>query len=282
MSFLDREEVVEAAGIRVVSIMRNEFDVMEWQSVADEGYWIGLMLSGSIETCHQHIGKQVWSKDTKHSFWSSGDLVTEHRVLSNRESLAAVFIHLSPKSAGDLFNGEEMEALRQCGSNPLKLSTTPSERAIAWRILGTKAVGLERKLYVVSRAIDLASHAIASFYRSMQTSVESDASIKLSPAEVERIYALAQQLTDKPLSSELLVQRMGMNSRKINMGFRALFGVSMHGFVKRSKLESARALLESGRYNVAQAASVIGYSPAHFSTAFKQLYGHPPSVYRNT
>lgn len=281
VKIVNRDELFEAAGMRIAVCMRTEFEHIQWQSTVAEGFWIGIILSGSIETTVAKSEKQVWGKGTKHAFWSNGDLVMEHKITADAEPFAALFIHLSNSSTHELFDQQELESLRQLGTAPLLLEPSPVELTLAWRILGCKAQGLERKLYLTSRAIDLVSSVVSSFFNSSKQTAGATVT-KLSPTEIERIYRLSNQLLvapNEPPSADILARQVGMNMRKINTGFRRLFGVTMYGFIIQSRLDKARTLLEAGEHNVAQAADSVGYDPAHFSTAFRKRFGLPPSAY---
>ena len=102
--------------------------------------------------------------------------------------------------------------------------------------------------------MDLTAHAIRFFCKAGVESSESTGCIKLSPIEIERIYSLSNYLMENPQSSlnsnKLVARRFVMNIRKINTGFRALFGMTMHGFIKQSKLKKARLMPGSGEFSV--------------------------------
>ena len=282
MKIETREEMIEAAGMRIAICMHAESEDQEWQSTVAAGFWIGIILSGSIETSGSKIEKQVWKVNTKHAFWSDGSLVMDHKISSCSEPFAAIFIHLADAFSNDMFDKDELNMLQLRKDIPLLLKSTSIERTLAWRILGAKSNGLEKKLYVTSRAIDLVSSVVSAFYQGHKKSLDADTLTKLSPSEIERIYILSNNLMAEPGKvppTDVLAREVGMNVRKINSGFRALFGVTMYGFIIQSRLEKARALLEAGEQNVSQVAYSVGYDPAHFSTAFRKRFGLPPSAF---
>tara|TARA_B100000768_G_C11273141_1_gene374453 strand:+ start:858 stop:1721 length:864 start_codon:yes stop_codon:yes gene_type:complete len=281
MKFVNHDEMLDVAGIRVLICTRTEFKNEQWQSTVPAGFWIGIILGGCIETNDANNGRQTWKANTKHAFWSDGTITTEHKIMTACEPFVAIFIHITTPSSLDLFNQEELNTLQQFRS-PMILESTSIERTLAWRILGTKTQGLERKLYIASRAIDLVSNVVTSFCRSDRPSLGSVNQVNLSPKEMERIYALSNDLLSKPSefsSTQSISRLVGMSVRKINTAFRILYGVTMYGFIIQSRLDQARSLLEAGEHNVAQVADFVGYDPAHFSTAFRKRFGQPPSAY---
>lgn len=70
---------------------------------------------------------------------------------------------------------------------------------------------------------------------------------------------------------------MGINERKLTAGFRQLFGMSVFEHLQQHRLEQAYGLLTSGGCSVTQVALEVGYSIAHFSTAFRRRFGIAPS-----
>lgn len=77
-----------------------------------------------------------------------------------------------------------------------------------------------------------------------------------------------------------LAQAVGLNVRKLTEGFRALFGCGIAEFASDLRLQEGYRLLSSGTVGVAEAAYRIGYTPNHFSTAFRKRFGVPPNSLR--
>ena len=51
-------------------------------------------------------------------------------------------------------------------------------------------------------------------------------------------------------------------------------------FIRNIRLKQAAELLSKKRYTIAEVADLTGFTnPNNFSTAFKDLYGMPPSIY---
>lgn len=62
--------------------------------------------------------------------------------------------------------------------------------------------------------------------------------------------------------------------------FRAAFGVSVHQYLLRLRLDEARHLLEEGEQRVTDVALMVGYSSlSAFIHAFRQRFGMKPSAY---
>lgn len=84
----------------------------------------------------------------------------------------------------------------------------------------------------------------------------------------------------EPPGLQELADQVGLNLKKLKMGFKQIYGDTVYGFLFDYKMEHARRLLDSGSYNVNEAGLKIGYSTSsHFIAAFKKKYGTTPKKY---
>lgn len=84
----------------------------------------------------------------------------------------------------------------------------------------------------------------------------------------------------EPPTLQELADQVGINLKKLKMGFRQIYGDSVYSFLFDYKMEFARRLLGSGSYNVNEVGLKIGYSTSsHFIAAFKKKFGTTPKKY---
>ena len=84
----------------------------------------------------------------------------------------------------------------------------------------------------------------------------------------------------EPPSLQELSDQIGLNIKKLKMGFKQIYGDTVYGFLFDHKMEYARQLLDSGSYNVNEVGLKIGYSTgSHFIAAFKKKFGTTPKKY---
>jgi AraC-like DNA-binding protein len=84
----------------------------------------------------------------------------------------------------------------------------------------------------------------------------------------------------EPPGLQELADQVGLNLKKLKMGFKQIYGDSVYSFLFDYKMEYARKLLDSGSYNVNEVGLKIGYSTAsHFIAAFKKKFGTTPKKY---
>lgn len=157
----------------------------------------------------------------------------------------------------------------------------PSPRAIAIAEQLVRAPAMQpllQHLFLESRAIELVGEAVASLDRT------DPGRIALRPHEHRRARELRDFLDGDAcdgLSLDELARRAGVNANTLQRQFRAAFGTTIFEYLRESRLQRARAALESRGLSVAVAARLAGYtSPANFATAYKRRFGVSPKTAR--
>jgi AraC-like DNA-binding protein len=84
----------------------------------------------------------------------------------------------------------------------------------------------------------------------------------------------------EPPGLQELADQVGINLKKLKMGFRQIYGDSVYSFLFDYKMDYSRKLLDSGSFNVNEVGLRIGYSTSsHFIAAFKKKFGTTPKKY---
>lgn len=84
----------------------------------------------------------------------------------------------------------------------------------------------------------------------------------------------------KPPSLKELARLAGLNEYQLKAGFKEIYGNTVFGYLLDHKLDNARVLLDSKKYQVAEVAYQIGYTnPSHFIAAFRKKFGITPKKY---
>lgn len=161
------------------------------------------------------------------------------------------------------------------GVTLLTSSASRTQQSLARQLMNCPFSGPERSLYLGGKALQLASLTVAQCV--------SDAvhlKVPLSSRESEMIRQARDILIaemHKPPSLNSLARRVGLNSRKLNGGFRRIFGTTVFGFLQEYRLEVAYKLLAAGEMSVSEAAFHVGYRATHFTTIFRKRFGISPS-----
>ena len=90
---------------------------------------------------------------------------------------------------------------------------------------------------------------------------------------------ILERMAEPPTLQELS-DEIGLSLKKLKEGFKQIYGDSVYGYLLDHKMELARKLLESGKYNVNEIGLRLGYSTSsHFIASFKKKYGTTPKKY---
>lgn len=93
--------------------------------------------------------------------------------------------------------------------------------------------------------------------------------------------ALLRHQTDSPVSIQELCERLGINWRTLNMGFRELYGVPPKTYMRLSRLHHVRRVLSEAdpdTTNVTAVAVSWGFFQlGRFAVEYRQLFGERPS-----
>lgn len=105
--------------------------------------------------------------------------------------------------------------------------------------------------------------------------VDEDNVKRIRKAKEIVIHRMAEPPTLAALSEEI-----GLPLKKLKEGFKQVYGDSVYSFLFDYKMEYARKMLESNRYNVNEVGLKVGYSTSsHFIAAFKKKFGTTPKKY---
>ncbi|MGC4021449.1 MAG: AraC family transcriptional regulator [Cyclobacteriaceae bacterium] len=85
---------------------------------------------------------------------------------------------------------------------------------------------------------------------------------------------------EAPPSLKELAKIAGLNEYQLKAGFKEIYGNSVFAFLLDHKLDHARMMLDTQKYQVNEVAYQTGYNnPSHFIAAFKKKFGMTPKKY---
>jgi AraC-like DNA-binding protein len=110
--------------------------------------------------------------------------------------------------------------------------------------------------------------------------------VKATVRDMNRVNEARDILLDRyqrPPKIPQLARMVGINQTKLKALFKATFGLTVHEFVQKCRMERALDLLTTTDLGIAEIAYALGYNyPASFTHAFRQFYGHAPRSTRNS
>ena len=90
---------------------------------------------------------------------------------------------------------------------------------------------------------------------------------------------LLKHMANPPGLKEL-AKTAGLNEYQLKAGFKEIYGNTVFGYLLDHKLDHARVLLDTAKFQVNEVAYQIGYAnPSHFIAAFKKKFGITPKKY---
>ena len=128
-----------------------------------------------------------------------------------------------------------------------------------------------------SKALELMSHFLFTpkdpeFFCMRQKRVARD--------RVERTKELLARDLANPPTLEMLGRDVGCSPFYLSRSFSREVGLTIPQYLRKLRMERAAELLRTGRYNVTEAATEVGYaSLSHFSKAFCETIGCCPVLY---
>lgn len=141
--------------------------------------------------------------------------------------------------------------------------------------------GAARRLHVEAKVLELLALSLDATERHEKTA----SGASPSPDERRRLAAARDRLAADPLDPPALTalaREVGLSPRRLNDGFRALFGVTVLGWLRDARLELGRNLLLDG-LPIKEVAYRLGYSHVNnFTAAFRARFGEPPGRHRRS
>jgi len=98
---------------------------------------------------------------------------------------------------------------------------------------------------------------------------------------IEQAHTMMLENIALPWTISELARKVGLNEKRLKIGFRIVYGQPIHRYLQRQRLEQARTLLSEQGLSVTEASLAVGYAnPSYFAYLFKREYGCSPSLVR--
>lgn len=182
--------------------------------------------------------------------------------------------------AGDLFADAGGDHPLHCVSMPGvwigQCATPPAVAVAAEAIMAIGLQGPGDDLAIEARALDILTALIGLMRRPVQRrGTPGRDTRRLAEARALILGDLARNWTIRDIA-----RAVGLNEKKLKSGFRDAYGLPVHGFLQRARLDAARDLLADSGASVTEASMTVGYAnPSHFARLFRREYGQSPSAF---
>ncbi len=155
-----------------------------------------------------------------------------------------------------------------------KKEITPRETVVLTEIFNFNLNPSLESLYTKGKVYELLSIFFS------KTEDEGNCPFLKDEANVKKIIkakTIILEKMDNPPTLQSLAQMIELPLKKLKDGFKQIYGDTVFNFLFNYKMEIAREMLESKKYNISEVSDHIGYStPSHFIAAFKKKYGTTP------
>lgn len=154
---------------------------------------------------------------------------------------------------------------------------TAEQRNVVGTLLQPPVAKAAQALWYQSKAIELMAHFL---FTPKDPELFCMRQKRVARDRVERIKELLARDVANPPTLEALGQEVGCSPFHLSRIFSREVGLTIPQFLRNLRMERAAELLRSGRYNVTEAATEVGYaSLSHFSKAFCETIGCCPALY---
>lgn len=156
---------------------------------------------------------------------------------------------------------------------------SPNIKVILNQIVAKKIHSSLQDLYIRGKLYELLS-----LYFNTSDEIESDhcpfMANEETVAQIKKAKDIIIENMAQPPSLEALSKRVGLNVKKLKMGFKEFYGAPVFTFLLNYKLDYSKKLLEQNQLNVSEVAIHVGYSnSSHFIAAFKKKFGITPKQF---
>lgn len=251
---------------------------MEWAGTLPDGIRLGVLLSGASSGEIAGKAHSLGSSST-YLLANSGANGWSWRMGPNTENrFSSVTMDLDAAESNGLPVDRLLGGPASQGAILRSTAAGASLQALASQLAVCPLQGSERSLFLAGKALEFTA-VLLSGLQTQETAVPMLTS-RLSERDARLIHEARDLLCSRlsePLTLEELGSHVGMSAGKLVFYFRAVFGQTPFTYLREERLKQAFLLISSGRYSVTEVAHLVGYSSAHFATAYKKRFGCSPS-----
>lgn len=235
---------------------------------------LNVKFDGKIKEFHHTKGMVL-------SFYANNKVEFEHHV-SKLKPLQCLVIATTIRNIDKLQNGEGLfleKFLHQLVhpkdhyvGGPV-FTMSPEMFLLVEQFFSNTYEGEIKMMFYKSHVAALLSHYFAQLANQQNTPLNSSLLEKINRAQ----EILLSDLENPPSLTEL-AHKIGTNTNKLKIEFKAQFGVPVFKYLQNERLKKAYNLIKKERKTIQEAAWAVGYdSLGSFSNAFEKKFGYRPS-----
>ncbi len=137
-------------------------------------------------------------------------------------------------------------------------------------------------VYQEGKAYEILSHQLQQYLDDINKSGTRKIFRQAQVEKIEKAAAIISNELDSMDNIVELAKRVGLNQNTLQSGFQKLYKTSVNEYVRNTRLERAKELLEHTDMNISEICYKIGInSRSYFSKLFKEKYNQTPKQYQN-
>lgn len=155
---------------------------------------------------------------------------------------------------------------------------TSEQETCARRLLQPPVFQRARELWYQGQVLQLMAEYF--FQRRGEDELFCDRQKRLAHERAQKVIAILRRDLIQPPNLEAIGREVGCSPFHLSRTFSQEAGMSIPQYLRKLRIDRAAELLQTGKYNVTEAALEVGYSSlSHFSQAFCQTKGCCPGLY---
>ena len=134
------------------------------------------------------------------------------------------------------------------------------------------------KMIVQNRVLIILERFFSRMYKRM---TDANFDVKLSSDDIGRLKIVQSRLLEDfsmlPPPIEILARSAAMSSSKLKSAFKKMYGMSLHRYYQKHRMNKAKAMLLSKKYSLKEVVIAVGFSnTGNFTKAFRQAFDQLP------
>ncbi|KRA98984.1 hypothetical protein ASD83_00080 [Devosia sp. Root685] len=234
----------------------------------------------SLEGC----ADEAWREDGRAYVMTPVERRARYEVDAHR-GWKAVALRLEPEAL-DLVGGDSSmpqllaETLGRGKEDVLGMATLPAKlRMVAQELLRPAFRGPMDRIFRQAKALEFLAYQFSVLERSHRDDET------LPPRDLAKVRMAHDRLLfdlRQPPDLEALAKDVGLSPKRLNRGFRQLYGTTVFAFLRDARLDAARDALNEGTpLSLKQLAWELGYAQvSNFVTAFRRRFGVTPGAWK--
>ena len=147
-------------------------------------------------------------------------------------------------------------------------------------LLEAKSKGKNGTAYLNSLLALLTTHYIKNYSNYIDLQANQHSSSKFDQQQVEKVERYITENIDKHISVDDLAEQLNCSKFYFLREFKKFTGVTPYQYLMNMRLEKAKALLSSGKTNIAAISIELGFNDqSHFTKAFKNHFAITPGQF---